>query len=1016
MTTAIAIEGTVGPYARPRCAAPLLTLLLTRAPARAGRARRRWRTTAARASTARPTTRSSPTRVHPDRLFPLLVFVLSMIQCVAGQAQGPPQGGRQGAHARAPTCAAAGSRSPPRAGTSAPARAAALAHDRPARAPQRDRRRRPRDGAAGRASTRFAADDGARVLVLTGAGDAGVLRRRRPEGARHARRPTRPAARSASPASPRPSRRSPRSRGWCLAGGLRARALVRPAGRRTERRASAVAERRWGVPLIDGGTQRLPRIVGSGRALDLVLTGRTIDAEEAARDRAGHRGRRRRRARRARARAGRGDRRLPAGHDALRPPRACSRAPGCRSPQGLALEARLGRGRLETGARGRRSASPPARAAAERAQGSERPLSGLSRNFRDFDGYPGRVTSQTDPRSPLLAFAAARGARQRRHSTRVYACGAVRQPLLDRRAARPGSPPTRPAQGSDHDRPDRVSAGARVADGATASATFTGAGRDDDRRLHAHAPADLPQRRAGQRHAPAATCSTRSAARSFAGAGDYQNATRDRLHAQGSWYGYPENNVVVPRSTVSRASFPALAGYNGDATSLQIAVGCFNGATTPPARPPAAARIANLISRRAGRAQRPDARRPPPSRPPACWPAGAATAPTPSRSTPATTAASAASRSSTSRGGAASSAPRTTTPARARDTRRDLLAALAQGVPEPQQRDRAPDQAGRRPAHAEGPRHRRRRQLTEQRPVRGRRRHAVRPRRRSTAAARPTAARSPRTSPASRKRAQAPSATASACGVTRPAAQRRGQADRRAPLLAVLTRDRRSDARFVAALDDDHERRRLYSVTVRAGASRLVAVRLGARTSTTPAPQASGYLTLNARASSSLRATPARRSASARRCGCAARCAAPSRARGVPVIFQGRSGGGRFETFADGRANGKGRFTVHYRFRSGRLARAHLHVPREAPRRRALPVRARLLQARARSARCAEVPDRVRRHELLRHRGHRLHRPAPRRAPARARGRHLRARARGLEDKLDGCVERWGARPTASSP
>ncbi|CAB4861177.1 unannotated protein [freshwater metagenome] len=68
--------------------------------------------------------------------------------------------------------------------------------------------------------------------------------------------------------------------GWCLAGGFEL-ALWCDLRISTETSKFGFTERRFGVPLIDGGTQRLPRVVGLGRALDLILTGRIIDADEA---------------------------------------------------------------------------------------------------------------------------------------------------------------------------------------------------------------------------------------------------------------------------------------------------------------------------------------------------------------------------------------------------------------------------------------------------------------------------------------------------------------------------------------------------------------------------------------------------------------------------------------------------------------------------------------------------------------------------------------------------------------
>jgi len=68
--------------------------------------------------------------------------------------------------------------------------------------------------------------------------------------------------------------------GYAVAGGLELALTcdLRVVGRSAK---FGVFSRRWGVPLVDGGTVRLPRAIGMSRALDLILTGRVVGAEEA---------------------------------------------------------------------------------------------------------------------------------------------------------------------------------------------------------------------------------------------------------------------------------------------------------------------------------------------------------------------------------------------------------------------------------------------------------------------------------------------------------------------------------------------------------------------------------------------------------------------------------------------------------------------------------------------------------------------------------------------------------------
>jgi enoyl-CoA hydratase len=148
---------------------------------------------------------------------------------------------------------------------------------------QRPERRNAIDGATAdallAAVRRFEADAEARVLVLTGAAGtfcAGAdlkaieTLRDRDEGPIGMSRLFCPKPTIAAVA------------GHCVAGGLEL-ALWCDLRIATSTAVFGCFERRFGVPLVDGGTQRLPRIVGLGRALELILLGRAVGADEALR-------------------------------------------------------------------------------------------------------------------------------------------------------------------------------------------------------------------------------------------------------------------------------------------------------------------------------------------------------------------------------------------------------------------------------------------------------------------------------------------------------------------------------------------------------------------------------------------------------------------------------------------------------------------------------------------------------------------------------------------------------------
>ena len=398
----------------------------------------------------------------------------------------------------------------------------------------------------------------------------------------------------------------------------------------------------------------------------------------------------------------------------------------------------------------------------------------------------------------------------------------------------------------------------------------------------------------------------------FAGAGRYENATRDRLNAVGSWYGHPENNVVVPTSTVRRSSFPALAGYRGDATTLQIAVGCFDGNVNTDCTVAAGGGISHLLS--GAQVVLND-----PTTPSASIEASGLLAGgqrsgadaitldaddnggirrvevvdvTPGASSGVVGVEDYAAGARTDTGATCSFRLRKACPSLSNETVRPT------GLPAGLRtlKVRIIDAGGN---------------VLEQGP------YAVNV---ATPSDRGSLNGSGATEDASL------SAHFSGSTKTRRTVNYRSRVaisgrllnssgrPITGALLRVLTRDRRQSAGWVERYQTTTGADGSYRVRVRAAASRLTQIAWRSHTKD-PGFQESAYVTVFARASSSLKARPRSVGVGGRvRLSGTVRGTIPSR--GLPVIFQGRSGNGRYTTFADGRANRKGRFSMGYRFRS----------------------------------------------------------------------------------------------------